>query len=157
MPRVGRFLFIFWLAHSLLIQLCEFFHSYHLPLCLRKTHPQTHPKCTLSVSVSIPAPQVDAYHNEHATALKAVERELDTIKESMFRQSQELFKLRKEEASLVADISGTQSTARNLQGKIHDLDQRSLKQQEMLYNIEFQVILEILIGTCHDRNSHLFR
>jgi hypothetical protein len=82
---------------------------------------------------------VDAYHNEHSTALKAVERELDTIKESMFRQSQELFKLRKEEASLVADISGTQSTARNLQGKIHDLDQRSLKQQEMLYNIEFQV------------------
>ena len=25
-----------------------------------------------------------------------------------------------------------------LQGKIHDLDQRSPKQQEMLYNIEFQ-------------------
>jgi hypothetical protein len=36
-------------------------------------------------------------------------------------------------------ISGTQSTARNLQAKIHDLDQKSLKQQEMLYTIEFQV------------------
>jgi hypothetical protein len=83
-----------------------------------------------------------------------VERELDTIKESMFRQSQELFKLRKEEASLVADISGTQSTARNLQGKIHDLDQRSLKQQEMLYNIEFQVHCGDLSPLCFSFADH---
>jgi chromosome segregation ATPase len=83
--------------------------------------------------------QVHTYHKEHENALKAVEKELEQTKESMFKFSQELFKQRKDEASLVADISGTQSTARNLQAKIHDLDQRSLKQQEMLYNIEFQV------------------
>jgi hypothetical protein len=57
----------------------------------------------------------------------------------MFKHSHELFTLRKTEADLIAEISGAQGTSRNLQARIHELDQRSLKQQEMLYNIEFQV------------------
>jgi hypothetical protein len=51
---------------------------------------------------------VEAYHKEHEAALKLLERDLDSLKEFMFKQSQELFKLRKEEANLVAEV--TQST-----------------------------------------------
>jgi chromosome segregation ATPase len=57
----------------------------------------------------------------------------------MFKHSANLFNLRKTEADLIAQISGAQGTSRNLQARIHELDQRSLKQQEMLYSIEFQV------------------
>jgi predicted nuclease with TOPRIM domain len=48
--------------------------------------------------------QVDAYYKEHEEALKSVEREIEVMKENMFKHSQELFKLRKEEANLVADV-----------------------------------------------------
>jgi len=83
--------------------------------------------------------QVDLLHKQHEDRLKAVNKELQYLKQSMFNHSHQLFNLRKEEANLIAEISGAQGTSRNLQARIHELDQRSLKQQEMLYNIEFQV------------------
>jgi len=85
------------------------------------------------------AKQVDALHKEHVTRLAQQSKALQALKESMFKHSHELFSKRKQEADLIAEISGAQGTSRNLQQRIHDLDQRSLKQQEMLYNIEFQV------------------
>lgn len=85
------------------------------------------------------AKQVETLHAQHEDRLKQVNKELTNLKESMFKHSRELFNLRKEEADLIAEISGAQGTSRNLQARIHELDQRSLKQQEMLYTIEFQV------------------
>lgn len=52
----------------------------------------------------------------------------------MFRLSQELFALRKEEANLIAEISGAQTADRNLRDKIKSLDAESQKQQEHIYN-----------------------
>lgn len=85
------------------------------------------------------AKQVDTLHKEHVTRLAQQNKALQQLKESMFKHSHELFNKRKQEADLIAEISGAQGTSRNLQQRIHELDQRSLKQQEMLYNIEFQV------------------
>ena len=85
------------------------------------------------------ASQVDVLHKEHVTRLAQQNKTLQQLKESMFKHSHELFQKRKAEADLIAEISGAQGTSRNLQQRIHELDQRSLKQQEMLYNIEFQV------------------
>jgi hypothetical protein len=60
----------------------------------------------------------------------------------MFRQSQELFALRKEEANLIAEISGAQTADRNLRDKIKNLDAESQKQQEHIYNagLSFDVL-----------------
>jgi chromosome segregation ATPase len=85
------------------------------------------------------ASQVDSLHTQHETRLKQVDKDLSTLKEDMFKHSHTLFTLRKKEADLIAEISGAQGTSRNLQSRVHELDQRSLKQQEMLYTIEFQV------------------
>ena len=85
------------------------------------------------------ANQVDALHDQHTDRLKQINKSLQEYKESMFKHSHELFELRKQEANAIAEISGAQGTSRNLQARIHELDQRSLKQQEMLYTIEFQV------------------
>jgi chromosome segregation ATPase len=71
--------------------------------------------------------------------LKRQEGLLSALKESMFKQSQELFALRQEEANLIAEISGAQAAGKNLSIKIHQLDQDSLRQQELIYNAEFQI------------------
>ena len=70
---------------------------------------------------------------------KAVERQVVKLKEQMFKQSQELFEHRQKEANLIAEISGAQASAKNLNHKISTLDQESLRQQELVYNAEFQI------------------
>lgn len=85
------------------------------------------------------AGQVDALHKRYDERLKALNKDLTNLKETSFKHSRDLYDLRKREADLIAEISGAQGTSRNLQARISELDQRSLKQQEMLYNIEFQV------------------
>ena len=57
----------------------------------------------------------------------------------MFKASQELFNHRQEEANHIAEISGGQAAAKNLNHKIHELDQQSLRQQELIYTAEFQI------------------
>merc|ERR1712070_648503 len=61
------------------------------------------------------------------------------VKESMFKQSQELFNLRKEEADMIADISGSQNRDRMLKSRISQLDKDSQKQNQLLYNVDFQL------------------
>jgi len=85
------------------------------------------------------AGQIDELHRQHEQQLQIMNRELHGAKEAMFSQSHALFELRKAEAALIAEISGAQGASRNLQSRIRELDQRSLRQQEMLYTIEFQV------------------
>jgi len=94
---------------------------------------------TNTTSLTLEAGQIDKMFKEHQDLHKKTSKELQNLKEAMFKHSHQLFNLRKEEADLIAEISGAQGTSRNLQARIHELDQRSLKQQEMLYNIEFQV------------------
>lgn len=71
--------------------------------------------------------------------LEQAEKELRGLKESMFKQSQQLFTLRQTESNLIAEIAGAQAAAKNLAAKIHKLDQQSLRQQELVYNAEFQI------------------
>mmetsp|Transcript_40081 Transcript_40081/g.95053 ORF Transcript_40081/g.95053 Transcript_40081/m.95053 type:complete len:886 (+) Transcript_40081:189-2846(+) len=85
------------------------------------------------------AQQITELNREQEKALKVTEKELAALKQDMFKQSQELFNLRKEEANLIAEISGAQSADRNLRDKVRQLDADSQKQQEHLYNADFQL------------------
>jgi coiled-coil domain-containing protein 39 len=76
---------------------------------------------------------------EQEECLKKGAVELQRLKEQMFKASQELFKLRQEEANMISEIAGAQATGKNSSTKIHGLDQESLRQQELIYNAEFQV------------------
>ena len=71
--------------------------------------------------------------------LEAAEKDLRILKESMFKQSQELFRLRQRESNLIAEIAGAQAAGKNLSAKINLLDQESLRQQELVYKAEFQI------------------
>jgi hypothetical protein len=68
-----------------------------------------------------------------------VEKEIRKEKEELFKESQKLFKLRAEQANLIGDISGTLSASRNLQANITKLEHEKTRQQELLYNADFQI------------------
>ncbi|KAF0687146.1 Aste57867_21117 [Aphanomyces stellatus] len=85
------------------------------------------------------AKNAEADLNAMETESKRFDKEIALLKEQMFRRSQALFTLRQSEASLIAEISGAQAANRNLQAKIKLLDQSALRQQELVYNGEFQI------------------
>lgn len=71
--------------------------------------------------------------------LRRLEKELALQKEQMFRKSQQLFGLRQQEASLIAEIAGAKAAGQNLKAKLKLLAQSALRQQELVYNGEFQI------------------
>jgi UDP-glucose:O-linked fucose beta-1,3-glucosyltransferase len=54
-----------------------------------------------------------------------------------FKHSQEIFKLRQEEKTLQAEISGAQVAIKNLTSKIGKLDQEAIQQRTLIYNQEY--------------------
>merc|ERR1719247_1782313 len=77
-------------------------------------------------------------HTDVCGSLKLVEKEMKTAKENLFKESQELYRLRAEEATTLGEISGAQSAIKNLQFQISKLDQERQRQQELLYAVDFQ-------------------
>jgi len=77
--------------------------------------------------------------NEREKADK--ERKIRLLKESLFKATQELFKLREQEADLYSEIQGNMAACRNLQAHINKLNQEFQRQQELLYNAEYQIQL----------------
>lgn len=69
------------------------------------------------------------------------ERKIRLLKESLFKATQELFKLREQEADLYSEIQGNMAACRNLQAHINKLNQEFQRQQELLYNAEYQIQL----------------
>ncbi|KDO30390.1 hypothetical protein SPRG_05101 [Saprolegnia parasitica CBS 223.65] len=67
------------------------------------------------------------------------DKEITLLKDHMFRRSQTLFTLRQAEATLIAEISGAVAASRNLSTKLKLLEQSALRQQELVYNGEFQI------------------
>jgi coiled-coil domain-containing protein 39 len=106
---------------------------------LKDVHRQLDDEQAKSTDLNERARRMEKLHAQHEAQLRTVELNLTRTKEIMFRKSRELFDLRAKESQLIAQIGSFQGISRNLRSRIHDLDQRSLKQQEMLYTIEFQV------------------
>lgn len=70
-----------------------------------------------------------------------LEREIKIKEEALFKATQNLFKLREEEANLYGEIQGNMAACRNLQAHINKLSQEFQRQQELLYNAEYQIQL----------------
>lgn len=50
-----------------------------------------------------------------------------------------MFRLKQDEKNVDAEITGGEASSKTLRSKISKLDQEALKQQELLYNQEFQI------------------
>jgi len=70
-----------------------------------------------------------------------LEREIRIRGDNLFKSTQGLFKLREEEANLYGEIQGNMAACRNLQAHIGKLAQEFQRQQELLYNAEYQIQL----------------
>jgi len=82
--------------------------------------------------------EADKSHMEAIQNLRQVEKELKTAKDGHFKEIQELYKLRAEEAGTLGEISGARSAIKNLHFTIGKLDLERQRQQELLYAVDFQ-------------------
>ena len=71
--------------------------------------------------------------------LRDVQKQVVDLKETMFKSGQKLFALRTKERDLIAEIAGGQSQNKNMNLKVNQLDSQIMKQQELLYNADFQI------------------
>lgn len=62
-----------------------------------------------------------------------------TLRERQLKESQTLYELKQEELKFKADVAGSKATSKNLEGQLGTLDREAAKQQELLYNAEFQI------------------
>lgn len=75
----------------------------------------------------------------HEAEVEKQEKSIEGLKEVQFKHNHILFELRKEESDLIAEIEGARAAGKNLRDKIRRLDSQSLRQQELVYNAEFQI------------------
>ena len=95
----------------------------------------------------VAALQTVANQHEHLTqSLKDTEAKVAFHQQSVVRRKEELYHLsvqlsaeRAKEEQGIIEIANAQGTSKALQGKIHSMDIASIKQQEMLYQIEFVI------------------
>merc|ERR1719453_668125 len=75
----------------------------------------------------------------HEEEVEKQDKSIEGLKELQFKHNHILFELRKEESDLIAEIEGARAAGKNLRDKIRRLDAQSLRQQELVYNAEFQI------------------
>lgn len=64
---------------------------------------------------------------------------IKTLKDRLFKEVQTVFDLKREESRMKTDISGIKSTTHNMDAQLIQLDKEAARQQELLYNAEFQI------------------
>lgn len=62
-----------------------------------------------------------------------------SLKDKLLKESQQVFESKKEEARYRSEIIGSKTTCRNMETQLLTLDKESARQQELLYNAEFQI------------------
>ena len=82
---------------------------------------------------------IDHLLNEHELRLTQIIKLENNLKKDLFKQQSLLFELNKEQQTIQGEIKGTTATTKNLLSKIEELDKRSLKQNENLYSLDFQI------------------
>ncbi|KAG2422661.1 hypothetical protein HXX76_015898 [Chlamydomonas incerta] len=90
-------------------------------------------------SMEAKASELEAMRRGEEARLKAILKEHELLKKEQYRRSQVLFDLRQKERELISEISGGQGQNKNLAARIHALDEQVVRQQELLYNVEFQL------------------
>jgi chromosome segregation ATPase len=85
------------------------------------------------------AKQAEDELNEQEKEYSAQLSKVKQLKEKSIKESQLAFELKTEETRLRSEIAGSKSISRNLDGQLNQLDKEAARQQELLYNAEFQI------------------
>ena len=96
---------------------------------------------SLQESLSEMADNAEAKYNSNMKEMAKIGKDIKLKKDEYFKSQLELFKLREREANLYSEIQGTMAALRNLQSHINKLNLEFQRQQELLYNAEYQIQL----------------
>ena len=65
--------------------------------------------------------------------------ELKRLRDNLFKENQLCYELKQEETRILLEISGNKSIMKNNESQLIQLDKEATRQQEMLYDAEFQI------------------
>ena len=71
--------------------------------------------------------------------LSAAERGIETLRKAMYRDSQRLAQLRKQEFELIADIKGTQAQIKNFSSKVNELTTKRAQREQQVSSADFHL------------------
>ena len=83
--------------------------------------------------------EIEKQLNDRRKEIKQKDQLLQSLQDKLFKHSQEVDHLRKNEADLQFDITSAQSSYKNLSSKLRGLEDKHAGQQEILYNTEFDL------------------
>lgn len=76
---------------------------------------------------------------EREKELHAAEKNIANLKQKMYKDSLKLSEFRNKEAELISDIRGAHANIKNFASKVNDLESKRTRQEELLYNANFQL------------------
>ncbi|KAI4882834.1 hypothetical protein NFI96_020473, partial [Prochilodus magdalenae] len=94
-----------------------------------------------ALSVEERAEQMEQMLRDQELRIKEIDTQLQRQRELLFRKSQELQTLTAKEKNATAELAGSRAALSNLDSRLSKLDQNALKQQEIMYNQDFQIQL----------------
>ncbi|XP_066577606.1 coiled-coil domain-containing protein 39 [Amia ocellicauda] len=94
-----------------------------------------------AVSEEMRASRMEQILKEEEQTIKEIDSHLNHVREMLFKKTQELQDLNTKEKNRKAEVSGSKTALANLNSRLNKLDNDSLKQQEILYNQDFQIQL----------------
>eukprot|EP00954_Amorphochlora_amoebiformis_P011446 895894-Amorphochlora_amoeboformis.AAC.1 len=94
---------------------------------------------TLTENIAAKSRKIEKLHDDTKQLLDGKFKEAEQVKNDLFKAKEQLTQARQVKKNCETDIASAQRTSKILTSKISNLDQASLKMQEMLYTTEFQV------------------
>lgn len=85
------------------------------------------------------AKEIENNLNKNEKLLQVMHNKVKLEKENLLKEIQNIHNLKNTENILRIDINGTISAKKNLDSKLNSLDKEAARQQELLYNAEFQI------------------
>ncbi|XP_061099981.1 coiled-coil domain-containing protein 39-like [Conger conger] len=94
-----------------------------------------------AVSMEEKSAELEQMLREEEQTEREIDSQLSENQKVLARRRQELQVLQSKEKTLLAEISGSRATLSNLNSRLDKMERSSLRQQEMIYNKEFQIQL----------------
>nr|XP_014341535.1 PREDICTED: coiled-coil domain-containing protein 39 isoform X2 [Latimeria chalumnae] len=92
-----------------------------------------------TLSVEERATRMEEMLKKEEQQVQELEIQLRHVREQLFKKYQELHDQKMKEKNISAELAGNRAVLRNLNCRLHKLDHEALKQQEIIYNQDFQI------------------
>lgn len=85
------------------------------------------------------AHNIDQILAEEESKVALLQKELTNLHDKQFKHAQEVSELKQKETGIQAEIQGARAARKNLTSKQRMVDEKALKQQEIIYTQDFQL------------------